>query len=580
MTLRVSRPLLPMCAAVLLAGCGEEALNSYALGSGVGMSGAGTASRGNALWGASVVDLGNHKVAAAVTEDDLVRVVSLATSTSRRIQLPQGSRPTRIAATGDGDFVVLLRGSGQVATVRHGSVTRRDFACEEPRGLAWDDARQETKVACADGQLVTLSAAGRSAAPVGEELRDVFVIDGTTWVTTFRGAELLELDAEGQVVARLRAPGFVTTRLAADGTTRALTFTPRVAWRAVAQGRQVAMVHQVHLNDEVTTLTLTPGGGSTPATPPPYYGTGSTCGTSVVTSALTTFNLDSRTAVSTPVLGALPIDVTADATTISLVTLGNEAVVVTPWGAKAPCLVGAPARTPAPVGVGLVEGGVLVVGHDGRVVQPFWPETSAVVAPATAEPLDASRAFFHRQSPSGVACASCHAEGHDDGHTWNFQGQVVRTQDLSGGLTDTAPFHWRGELRNLDAVLHSTFETRMGGTLDPKFSTLALGRWLDSLPTRPGAEGDVAKGEAVFQASGCAGCHSGPRFTNNRTVDVGTGGAFQVPSLKGLRWRGPWMHDGCAKRLEDRFTPGCGGAAHGAVAPDDVPELVKYLQSL
>ena len=34
-------------------------------------------------------------------------------------------------------------------------------------------------------------------------------------------------------------------------------------------------------------------------------------------------------------------------------------------------------------------------------------------------------------------------------------------------------------------------------------------------------------------------CHSGALFTNNATVDVGTGRAFQVPSLRGVAWRAP-----------------------------------------
>jgi hypothetical protein len=179
-----------------------------------------------------------------------------------------------------------------------------------------------------------------------------------------------------------------------------------------------------------------------------------------------------------------------------------------------------------------------------------------------------------------VACASCHAEGFDDGHTWRFEGGPVRTQVVAGGVTKTAPFHWRGELKNLDALLHTTFEQRMGGVRDPALTTRALGAWLDALPARGGTAADVSAGEAVFQASGCGSCHAGPQLTNNATVDVGTGGAFQVPSLRGLRWRGPWMHDGCAKTLAARFDPACGGAQHGAVAEQDVPDLIQYLESL
>ena len=73
---------------------------------------------------------------------------------------------------------------------------------------------------------------------------------------------------------------------------------------------------------------------------------------------------------------------------------------------------------------------------------------------------------------------------------------------------------------------------------------------------------------ALFESMdiGCSGCHSGPRLTDNSTRLVGTGGAFQVPSLLGLAARAPYMHDGCAKTLRDRFTNLCaGGNSHAVV---------------
>ena len=48
-------------------------------------------------------------------------------------------------------------------------------------------------------------------------------------------------------------------------------------------------------------------------------------------------------------------------------------------------------------------------------------------------------------------------------------------------------------------------------------------------------------------------CHVGPLMTTKQIVDVGTGGAFKVPSLLGVGARAPFMHDGCATTLMDRF---------------------------
>ena len=76
-------------------------------------------------------------------------------------------------------------------------------------------------------------------------------------------------------------------------------------------------------------------------------------------------------------------------------------------------------------------------------------------------------------------------------------------------------------------------------------------------PIRPrGVAIAAKKDQAVASTNTSAqatGCHSGPALTNNTTVNVGTGGSFQVPSLRGVSLRGPWMHDGCAKTLTDRY---------------------------
>ena len=83
---------------------------------------------------------------------------------------------------------------------------------------------------------------------------------------------------------------------------------------------------------------------------------------------------------------------------------------------------------------------------------------------------------------------------------------------------------------------------------------------------------------------GCASCHSGPHFTNNQNANVGTGKVFQVPSLLGLAARAPYLHNGCAATLRDRFNPACGGGdLHGQTSQlttGQIDDLVAYLSSL
>src|SRR5690606_33513109 len=53
---------------------------------------------------------------------------------------------------------------------------------------------------------------------------------------------------------------------------------------------------------------------------------------------------------------------------------------------------------------------------------------------------------FHTATEGGLACASCHPEGSDDGRVWNFDPIGDRkTQVLQGGIMDTEPFHWDGD---------------------------------------------------------------------------------------------------------------------------------------
>jgi hypothetical protein len=156
---------------------------------------------------------------------------------------------------------------------------------------------------------------------------------------------------------------------------------------------------------------------------------------------------------------------------------------------------------------------------------------------------------------------------------------------------DTAPFHWTGELRNFEILMHDVFQGRMAGPAVEREKLDALSRWVDSVPTVKGSPhghdlGAVERGQALFERAdvGCASCHNGRDFTNNNSYDVGTGGTFQVPQLHSLAARAPYMHDGCAGTLADRFGSKCGGdQRHGNTAQltqAQIGDLIAYLESL
>src|SRR6185312_7857551 len=193
---------------------------------------------------------------------------------------------------------------------------------------------------------------------------------------------------------------------------------------------------------------------------------------------------------------------------------------------------------------------------------------------SSASRADTAWAVFHSNSGASIACASCHPEGGEDGRVWTFDnlGQR-RTQSLRGHVGGTEPFHWGGDLQTFGALVAEVYMGRMAGPTLPQ-----------SPPADPTA---VTRGQALFndtQKGACVTCHAGPQLTNNNTVDVGTGGMFQVPRLLGVGWRAPFLHDGCAATLTDRFT-GCGGTTnlHGATSsytPAQIADLVAYLQTL
>ena len=136
-------------------------------------------------------------------------------------------------------------------------------------------------------------------------------------------------------------------------------------------------------------------------------------------------------------------------------------------------------------------------------------------------------------------------------------------------------------------LMLEVFNTRMGGEPLPEEYAGAFTNWLVDLPSpkRTPMSDAALRGRDLFVSDevGCADCHEGARLTNNDTADVGTGAAFQVPSLIGVGTRAPYMHDGCAQTLEERFETWCGGNQHGNVDhldDEQLADLIAYLETL
>ncbi len=543
------------------------------------------------LSGGTLVIAGGGRFAVASDPDnDRLWVVDLSNGTLRgKIVLPDGSQPQRLVEDGSGRVRVALRGSGQVATVSASqmSVLGIEEACPEVRGITWSKSTSSLLVACAGGELVTLGSSGRTVATPATDLRDVVEARGKLWVSRFRAANLVEVAADGTGAAQVELPS-----VGIGGT--ASSFVPAVAWRTIsASDGRIFTVHQRVVDGSIGAIQV-------PAAPParPYYQ--NTCASSIVHSTVSVLD-DGKVTGSADIAGVLPIDlaISPDNQEMAIAQPGSRQVqrlaisAVTQGVRGGICAPNFPDVAP----VGQVTG-VAYTPQNSLVVHTREPSAVWILGPSQARSQkqilltgatvsSPGHALFH-DATGAIACASCHPEGGDDGHVWTLFSQTVRTQSLAGGVIETAPFHWSGAIPNLQSLLDDTFVTRMGAAPPTSPVVASLSSFMESIPrpkvAAPAAMDVMEHGRTLFNdaAIGCSNCHSGEALTNNTTVDVGTGGRFQVPSLRGVSLRGPWMHDGCAATLKDRFGP-CGGKSHGnlaGLAPGDIDALVSYLGTL
>jgi len=416
-----------------------------------------------------------------------------------------------------------------------------------------------------------------------DDLRDVVVTSDRMVVTRFRAAEVLVVDrADGRVLERRNAPAL------SEGAT---TLSSAVAWRAIAlPGGEIAMLHQRESDGEVIPA---PGG---------YGGFGACDG--IVRSAITLFGSDTPAVGTTLASSSLPVDLAArvDASgalvSIAVVAAGNQngqrsVFVVTPQELRiAGCggggWVGSTHPLANAVAVSYLADGQLAVqtrAPSRLLIVDADARSSRAVSLGGDDTFDTGHAIFHTNAGANVACASCHPEGHEDGHVWRFSGLGPRRTPALHDVAGSAPFHWEGDLPTIHALFNEVFVGRMNGQSLPETHSAALEGWLGHV-RRPAPRGGdparIASGRAVFEgAGGCVACHSGARLSDGASHDVGTGRSFQTPTLLGVSARLPVMHDGCASTLRARFEPACGGDRHGgALEGAALDDLVAYLESL
>ncbi|HYP76374.1 MAG TPA: hypothetical protein VER12_10475 [Polyangiaceae bacterium] len=577
--------------------------------------------------GTLLVTLDGRTIVASDPDRDAVFLIDAASRVVSKVSLSRGEEPGRIAEGPDGTLFVALRRAGALLKIdlRSASILQRATVCASPRGVAYDRKNASVYVACRSGQLRTLDAdtlVPKRTLQLDTDLRDVLVREHDLVVTRFLSAEVLVVAEDGSVSRRGRPPSSC-----GDAT---------VAYRALSlPDGQVALAHQISSNDAA-------GEG------PSGYGGGTPCGIGLVTRSLTlvdtqrpsptepSSDLGAAGAANEISPGALdpggesprlpmtfhtsflpgagPLDVAFDAqgTRMAVIAMDSQLAAIpevagalerptvdpgaTLWlsprgtseqGFFDAARVSSVKLTGQPVAVAFSAAGEYIV--QSREPAALWFEDGTSVTLSDESRADSGHLMFHMNSGVGIACASCHPEGGDDGHVWRFPEGLRRTMPLEGGVLERAPFHWDGTLGDMQELVQTVMVTRMGLRRLPSAPQIAaLGSFLEQLPSLPPPDAldpaAVSRGAAIFKREdvACATCHSGPQFTNNQLADVGTGGSFVTPTLLGVGLRPALFHDGCAKGIGQRFGV-CGGTAHGKpelLSADERADLIAFLRSL
>jgi hypothetical protein len=562
---------------------------------------------------------GSIAVASDPDRDALYIVDTSGAALLKTIVLQAGDEPGRLVEDGAGRVHVALRSGGALVTVdpTSGTLLARRAACPAPRGVAWDSTTDLVWVACATGELVALPAAGGPIAKqwvIERDLRDVIIRNGAIAVTEFRSAQILRLNADGSIARR--------DTIVPNGLT-----TPQVAWRAVESSTHGMLL--AHQDDSTVSI-------PTHSTTGAYGISGGVVGASCALVDDSSGAEDSTVSLSN---GVLPVDIaiSPDDNDVVVALAGNgfsnsaPELQVIPINTFGPPAAGIPVVTSS--GAFSAPGGDVdagIVFEEGGVSPPlpaFTPEELTAVAfdsagrllvqsrepavlhildlqtvgTALTNPLggtqvvlstnsrdDTGHDIFHATAGAPIACASCHPEGGDDGHVWILDGFARKTPSLRGTIAGTAPYHWPGDERDFPTLANDVYTGRMEGQELTSQQTAALSDWVNSIPAPPSPSwvdpSAASRGKVVFEGptAGCSVCHSGPKLTNNMTMNVGTCDAFQVPPLVGVGWRAPLMHNGCAATLADRFGK-CSTAGHGsgqALSVQEISDLTAYLESL
>jgi len=211
-------------------------------------------------------------------------------------------------------------------------------------------------------------------------------------------------------------------------------------------------------------------------------------------------------------------------------------------------------------------------------------------------------------------CSNCHLDSTIDGLQWDlepdgFGKDIVDNRSLEN-LAGTEPFKWNGGNPDMPTECGPRTEKfffRSQSFTQQQLTDLVT--FVYSLPFRPNryrlANGELTqtqergkgifertttkKGIAIAEVNQCTYCHSGPKYTNQKQIDVGSGKltdrspVIDVPQLPNVAYSAPYLHDGSARSLEEIWTVYNPKDTHGVtndLTKDELNDLIEYLKTL
>ena len=215
-----------------------------------------------------------------------------------------------------------------------------------------------------------------------------------------------------------------------------------------------------------------------------------------------------------------------------------------------------------------------------------------------------------------ISCATCHFEGGNDKSSWFFPDGKRSTPSLFN-LTNTTPFHWNGDLDEVQDV-EFTIQGLMSGlglsgglpNCDPNCISGEINRGrskdLDDLagyvkslrfPVHFTTQNSLVnkevydRGHNIFNSekTGCIKCHIPPHYMDNDNhavnLAIGSGDFAKIntPSLLGLRGSPPYLHDGSAMNLRQVLERTNVTSDHGDISHlsnTEIDDLLIFLDNI